>query len=255
MGHIKFWRMASTFTGLKLQGYLGKFGATELTEIADFVYLGPGKLLSTTETGNFLLWDGGFIKCEIMRKGRLPCHSSRIEVLQILEAEIISAGDDGVVRTWDLEAIRNADVQTDENATQGAIQARIFEIDPLEQIEIGKSAKIKSITKHPEKNYHIAQSSDGHLYKVGILENFSVDIYSYPSGPSNVVTNPGMHSILSIGDDGVLRLYNYLEKRLLATRKFSGKGTTMKYMPNVSRLLLLLLVLTFSLWILKMERL
>ena len=33
-GHIRFWKMASTFTGLKLQGYLGKFGQTELTDIA-----------------------------------------------------------------------------------------------------------------------------------------------------------------------------------------------------------------------------
>lgn len=33
-GHIRFWKMATTFTGLKLQGYLGKFGRTELTDIA-----------------------------------------------------------------------------------------------------------------------------------------------------------------------------------------------------------------------------
>ena len=33
-GHIRFWKMALTFTGLKLQGYLGKFGRTELTDIS-----------------------------------------------------------------------------------------------------------------------------------------------------------------------------------------------------------------------------
>ena len=33
-GHIRFWKMAKTFTGLKLQGYLGKFGKTELTDIS-----------------------------------------------------------------------------------------------------------------------------------------------------------------------------------------------------------------------------
>lgn len=32
-GHIRFWKMASTFTGLKLQGQLGKFGRTELSDI------------------------------------------------------------------------------------------------------------------------------------------------------------------------------------------------------------------------------
>ena len=30
----RFWKMASTFTGLKLQGELGKFGRTELSDIS-----------------------------------------------------------------------------------------------------------------------------------------------------------------------------------------------------------------------------
>lgn len=30
MGHIRFWKMASTFTGLKLQGAIGKFGKVRL---------------------------------------------------------------------------------------------------------------------------------------------------------------------------------------------------------------------------------
>lgn len=32
-GHIKFWKMANTFTGLKLQGKLGRFGKTEVSNI------------------------------------------------------------------------------------------------------------------------------------------------------------------------------------------------------------------------------
>lgn len=64
MGHIKFWNISSTFTGLKLQGYLGKFGATELTDISAFIQMPDGKVLSSSETGNLILWDGGMIKCE-----------------------------------------------------------------------------------------------------------------------------------------------------------------------------------------------
>ena len=30
---IRFWTMANTFTGLKLQGQIGKFGAKELSDI------------------------------------------------------------------------------------------------------------------------------------------------------------------------------------------------------------------------------
>lgn len=46
--------MASTFTGLKLQGLLGRFGKTALTDIEGYVELPDGKvcplLLSHTET-------------------------------------------------------------------------------------------------------------------------------------------------------------------------------------------------------------
>lgn len=33
LGHVKFWKMARTFTGLKLQGELGRFGKTEICDI------------------------------------------------------------------------------------------------------------------------------------------------------------------------------------------------------------------------------
>lgn len=33
LSHIKFWKMATTFTGLKLQGELGRFGKTEYSDI------------------------------------------------------------------------------------------------------------------------------------------------------------------------------------------------------------------------------
>ena len=54
--------MAKTFTGLKLQGQLGKFGKTEISDIEGYVELPDGKVLSGSEWGNLLLWDGGLIK-------------------------------------------------------------------------------------------------------------------------------------------------------------------------------------------------
>lgn len=33
IGHIKFWKMCTTFTGLKLKGDIGKFGNTEISDI------------------------------------------------------------------------------------------------------------------------------------------------------------------------------------------------------------------------------
>lgn len=61
-GHIRFWKMTNTFTGLKLQGELGKFGKIELSDVCAYTELGDGKLLSGTEFGQLLLWDGELIK-------------------------------------------------------------------------------------------------------------------------------------------------------------------------------------------------
>ena len=54
-GHIRFWKMSSTFTGLKLQGYLGKFGRTELSDIS-----GEDALLHTSLALHILPFDGSF---------------------------------------------------------------------------------------------------------------------------------------------------------------------------------------------------
>jgi WD40 repeat protein len=149
MGHIKFWRMSSTFTGLKLQGYLGKFGTSELTDICAFIQLPDGKVLSSTETGNMLLWDGGMIKCEIALKGKRPCHQGKIEVIMMNETEVITAGEDGFIRVWDFETIDNADVTTTTTSSDGAVvsssgpaQARIFEMDVLEEYSVGKDVRV-----------------------------------------------------------------------------------------------------------------
>lgn len=90
--------MARTFTGLKLQGELGKFGRTEISDIRGYVELPDGKVLSGTEWGNMLLWDGGLIKVQISRKNKKPCHAGVIEQFVMDEGELISIGADGFVR-------------------------------------------------------------------------------------------------------------------------------------------------------------
>lgn len=41
----RFWKMARTFTGLKLQGELGRFGRTEISDIEGYRELPDGKVI------------------------------------------------------------------------------------------------------------------------------------------------------------------------------------------------------------------
>ncbi len=90
--------MAKTFTGLKLQGELGKFGKTEISDIEGYVELPDGKVLSGSEWGNMLLWDGGLIKVEIARRHKKPCHVGAIQQIIMDEGELMTIGEDGYIR-------------------------------------------------------------------------------------------------------------------------------------------------------------
>lgn len=76
--------MASTFTGLKLQGAIGKFGNVELTDVAAFVELPDGKVLSSTETGELLLWDGGLIKVGVKYESSVDGLSLKVRLERVL---------------------------------------------------------------------------------------------------------------------------------------------------------------------------
>lgn len=45
-GHIKFWKMANTFTGLKLKGQLGRFGKTEVSNVLGVLSMPDEKVTS-----------------------------------------------------------------------------------------------------------------------------------------------------------------------------------------------------------------
>ena len=82
-GHIRFWKMASTFTGLKLQGDIGKFGKVELSDVEAYATLPDGKRLSATERGALLMWDGNLIKYELLLPGEKCPHDGNVCVIQL----------------------------------------------------------------------------------------------------------------------------------------------------------------------------
>lgn len=91
-GHIKFWKMARTFTGLKLQGELGRFGKTEISDITGVYAMPDEKVVSGCEWGNILIWDEDLIKLEVCKKSRKPCHGKFITQFEYLNGDLVSIG-------------------------------------------------------------------------------------------------------------------------------------------------------------------
>lgn len=65
-----------TTTPLLQKGDIGKFGKIELSDVDAFVEMPDGKVLSSTETGSLLVWEGNFIKYRIMRHAGAMCHDA-----------------------------------------------------------------------------------------------------------------------------------------------------------------------------------
>lgn len=114
-GHIRFWKLADTFTGLKLQGSIGKFGKAELCDISAFIELPDGKVVSGTSNGSLLLWEDNFIKCRYVRKGGLSCHGGEVTYVGLDKNEnrLITASVDGFIRWWNIDIIEQSEVDSD----------------------------------------------------------------------------------------------------------------------------------------------
>ena len=109
--HIKFWKMAQTFTGLKLQGEIAKFGALEMSNVSGYHELPDGKVLSGTEQGTMILWEGNLVKAHLVldMDAKTPLHNGMIEVILFENDHFISAAHDGYIKWWSLAEIDNAE--------------------------------------------------------------------------------------------------------------------------------------------------
>jgi len=110
-GHIKFWKMAKTFTGLKLQGEIAKYGALELSDVSGFHELPDGKLVSGTEYGTMILWEGNLVKAHLVldKDKKTPLHNGGIEAILFEDDYFITAGTDGYIKWWPLKVIDDAE--------------------------------------------------------------------------------------------------------------------------------------------------
>ncbi|XP_053313360.1 cilia- and flagella-associated protein 44 [Spea bombifrons] len=230
-GHIKFWKMAHTFTGLKLQGELGRFGKTALTDIEGYVELPDGKVISGSEWGNMLLWEGGLIKVELCRKGRRPCHNGPINQFVLDEGELITIGTDGYVRVWDFETVDTADAADDTG---------LLEMEPMNELLVGKHVNLRFMVKvmDPDSPLWFAQDANGAIWKLDLsFSNITQDperLFSFHSGNITALdASPSTHLMASTSLDRSVRIYDFVGKNPLAEMRFRQGGTCLVWAPRM----------------------
>lgn len=249
-GHIRFWRMATTFTGQKLQGLIGKFGKVELSDIAAFVELPDGKVLSGTESGAMLLWEGNFIKCRLVLSSDKPCHEGVINYITLDKGEdcIISAGDDGYVRVWDFKQIDSSEAHSDHSMD--------VEVKPLAEFSIGAGFGIKAfvdtgLMNNGERTFFMFDSKGRilrHIMKYQVSDTNLAAVIGDPSNDSSRLpevlssfhagaitgmdTCPLGHAAATCGVDGVINYWDYAGRQLVDSISFPDQATCLKWTPS-----------------------
>ncbi|KAK2814871.1 hypothetical protein Q7C36_023137 [Tachysurus vachellii] len=229
-GHIKFWKMAKTFTGLKLQGMLGRFGKTSTTDIEGHVELPDGKVVSGSEWGNMLLWDGGLIKVEIRRKAGRTCHKGPIQQFALDEGELITVGADGAVRCWDLETIDAADCVDDSG---------LFEMEPMNELIVGRNVSLLSMVRStvPDSTFWFAQDSNGGIWKLDLsFFNTSLDpecLFSFHAGAIKGMDVSGFsHLMATTALDRSVRIFDFLSNTQLTVSHYRQGGSALTWAPR-----------------------
>ena len=217
-GHIRFWKIAETFTGLKLQGDIAKFGQFELSDVTSYAEYEDGNVLSSSEYGKLLLWEGNLIKSVVGISPEEPCHRGPIEFVRHYNKKIISAGGDGYIRFWDAQTINQG--ESDEQFN--------FYLKPEKEVyfetEGGRAAHLNWIDIDTE--YWLVQDALGALWKYNPETDQRDQLLTFNSGRINdFATSPLNNCLVTSGQDGALRLWDYGNRKEFYHRRFANHAS------------------------------
>ena len=99
-------------------------------------------MLSATENGALLLWDGNFIKARLMRPpdaetgADVYCHAGAVHVVRLERADgcFVTGGADGKVCWWDFETIAAAEIDADKSLD--------FHLSPSDEAVVGEGVVV-----------------------------------------------------------------------------------------------------------------
>lgn len=231
MAHLRFWKIAGTFTGLKLKGQTGKFGSVELSDITGFYIFPDGKVLSGSENGRLLLWEGNLIKAVLGVSEQVPCHKGLINTVCKLGSSIISAGADGYVRYWDFKTIDDIEANDDLSGYISPTKEFLLLANPDAPPEEQQPANIMEIVDY--KSYWLVHDAMGRLFKLVVTEDgLQQDVLLHFNSGKFMGVSPSRNSnaCATVGQDGVIRLHDFVNRKEYYSRHFKGRGTCIDWL-------------------------
>lgn len=213
--------MAKTFTGLKLQGEIAKYGALELSDVSGFHELPDGKLVSGTEYGTMILWEGNLVKAHLVldKDKKTPLHNGGIEAILFEDDYFITAGTDGYIKWWPLKVIDDAEADETPEVT----------IAPVKEVSIqaedGSYAHIVSMVKG--NGIWLISDAKGRLWKLNCYDFTATMILEYHSGAiTDFALSDAYNMAITCSQDGMVKVWDFVRKKIQYQRQFIGKALT-----------------------------
>jgi WD40 repeat protein len=224
IGHICFWTMAQTFTGLKLQGQIGKLGNEEVSDVLSHAELPSGNILSGSESGRMHLWEGNLIKVPFVLPNGSNVHEGSIDVMQALDDQecVLTAGADGMLNYWDLHQLSEADLAED---------AEEYAISPLASYFLGSGMSVRNLV-HMDGSF-VLQNANGSFDRVSLPHHQTSQLLTFHSGAINAAVPCAKHlSFVTCGSDGTIRGYECKNGKQTCMRSFGARAHTMVSVPE-----------------------
>lgn len=174
-----------------------------------------------------MLWEGNLIKAHLVRheKDKTPLHEGMIEEVLLLGEQIITAGQDGYIRFWDFNEIDNVDPD----------EAPEVAISPLREVQLvskeGIPAHILQLIKQDTDTWLVSDAR-GKIWSWNLETNESKEILHFHSGAlSDLAVSPNRNAAVTLGYDGSMRLWDYLNDAEVYTKRFEGHGMCSDWLP------------------------
>ncbi|KFV62256.1 WD repeat-containing protein 52, partial [Dryobates pubescens] len=189
------------------------------------------KVISGSEWGNLLLWEGDLIKAELCQAGQKPCHSGPVSQLVVEESGLVTIGKDGFIRLWDLKLIEAADSVDDTG---------LLEVEPMNELEVGKNVSLSFMAKAYDNGEPVwyAQDTSGKIWKLDLsFQNTAQDaecLYTFHSGRIEAMSvSPITYLMATTALDRTVRIYDFISDRQVSEMKFTQGGTALTWAPTV----------------------
>lgn len=231
LAHLRFWKIANTFTGLKLKGQTGKFGSVQLSDITGFFIFPDGKVITGSENGRLLLWEGNLIKAVLSINENLNCHAGVIHTVTRVGDCIVSGGEDGMIRYWNFKEIDEMEPNEQLEGYLILVKEYMVATNPKAAPEDQKPALIVEIVIYP--GYWLVHDALGKVFKITFTSTgiHQQEILAFNSGKiTGICSSKEGNAVATIGYDGAVRLLDFVNKKEYYSRAFKGRGTCIDWL-------------------------